>query len=93
MPEAGNGKPKEKKKRSRRATIGFKIMEVDNNDLNKATFKPVSNGNSFKSVVECEKYIKKNAEKFAGKTLVIAHLKHKIQVQVKTKSVATITTA
>jgi len=75
-----------KKTRKRRDTIGFVILK----DLGGGKYERLEEETTFDSYMATEKFIKKNAEKFADMTLMVAHFKRPITISVETKKVVSI---
>jgi len=79
---------KEKKTRAKRASLGFQIFEIIKVEETASVCYTPSCDDKFKSLFETESFIRKNADKFKDKTLVIMHVKKEIKVSTESKPVA-----
>jgi len=79
---------KERRERTKRATMGFQVLEVITSESGAFRKYQQICGDQFKSLTEAERHIRKNADSFNGKLIVIAHLKKELKVSTETKSVA-----
>jgi len=78
----------EKKTRAKRTSLGFQILEVGSTAKTDGPCYTPTGAERFKSLLETENFVRKNAEKFIGKTLMIMHVKKEIKVSTETKPVA-----
>jgi len=75
----------EKKTRAKRSSMGFRLLNI----TKEGHFVECCE-EKFKSLVEAEKFIKKNAEQFKDMTIMVAHFKKEIKISVQTAPVAKI---
>ena len=87
----------EKKTRAKRSSMGFRLLNIIFNPAFSRAYVITKEGHfvecceeKFKSLVEAEKFIKKNAEQFKDMTIMVAHFKKEIKISVQTAPVAKI---